>query len=324
MMRHTLYIILAATLLLATTATHAIEPLAVRDGKVVEATTGKCQPLTGVSLAWHHFADQYYNADVVRTLVDDWHAEVVRAAVSVELGDGILKNPERAYKALYSVIDECIARDCYVVVDWHCHNIRLDEAKEFFTTVATKYGDKPNIIYEIFNEPEYQTWEEVKAYSEEVIATIRAIDSDNIIIVGCPHWDQDVDIVADDPIDGFDNLVYSFHFYAATHQQENMTRCDYALSRGLPLIISECGGMNHLGQGVVDFEWWGRWTEWARENGVGWIAWSLSDKVETCSMLRHGATPHPTDGGWGVHDLKDWSLLVMASLHQEYILNNEN
>lgn len=323
MRRYTLYIIYSIAALFATTSTTlAVEPLAVRNGKVVEAKSGKTQALTGVSLAWHHFADKYYNADVVRTLTEDWHAEVIRAAVSVELGDGILQDPERAYKALYTVIDECIKRDCYVVVDWHCHNIRLNEAKQFFTRVATDYGDKANIIYEIFNEPEYQSWAEVKAYSEEVIETIRAIDPDNLIIVGCPHWDQDVDIVADDPIKGFDNLVYSFHFYAATHQQANMDRCDYALAKGLPLIISECGGMNHLGQGMVDIEWWGRWTNWARRNDIGWIAWSLSDKVETCSMLRHGATTTPAQGGWEVADLKDWSLLVMATLHQEAELNN--
>ena len=83
----------------------AVEPLAVRKGKVVKARNGEVQALTGVSLAWHHFADKYYNRGVVRTLVKEWHAEVVRAAVSVELGDGILKNPERAYKALYTVID---------------------------------------------------------------------------------------------------------------------------------------------------------------------------------------------------------------------------
>ena len=301
----------------------AVEPLAVRKGKVVKARNGEVQALTGVSLAWHHFADKYYNRGVVRTLVKEWHAEVVRAAVSVELGDGILKNPERAYKALYTVIDACIEYDCYVVVDWHSHNIRLEEAKEFFKSVATKYGHHPNIIYEIFNEPEYQSWREVKAYSKEVIASIRAIDPDNIIIVGCPHWDQDVDIVANDPIVGYNNLVYSFHFYAATHQLDNMRRCEYALERGLPLIISECGGMNHLGQGEVDFEWWGRWIGWARERGIGWIAWSLSDKVESCSMLRHGATTKPRRSGWKSRDLKDWSLLVMASLHQEYQLNQE-
>ena len=72
----------------------------------------------------------------------------------------------------------------------------------------------PNVIYEIFNEPDYETWPEVKAYSEEVIKTIRAIDPDNIILVGSPRWDQDIHLPAADPIKGYANLMYTVHFYA--------------------------------------------------------------------------------------------------------------
>ena len=40
----------------------------------------------------------------------------------------------------------------------------------------------------------------VKAYSVEVIKTIRAIEPNAVILVGCPHWDQDIHLAADDPI----------------------------------------------------------------------------------------------------------------------------
>ena len=43
-----------------------------------------------------------------------------------------------------------------------------------------------------YNEPDHETWPEVKAYSEAVIKAIRANDPDNIILVGSPHWSQDV------------------------------------------------------------------------------------------------------------------------------------
>ena len=221
-------------------------------------------------------------------------------------------------RALETVVEACIEDHCYVVIDRHCHHIRTEEAVGFFTEAARRWGDKANVIYEIYNEPENDTWSEVKAYAERVAAAIREIDPDNIIIVGSPHWDQDVDIAADDPLTGYGNIAYSFHFYADTHRAENMERCDYALSKGLPLIVSECGAMDHLGGGEVNYEWWGRWMQWAERNDIGWIAWSLSDKVETCSMLRHGA---PAEGGWGIDDLKDWSLLVISSLKQK---TNEN
>jgi len=81
--------------------------------------------------------------------------------------------------------------------------------------MARKYKDYPNIIYEIFNEPVDDSWETVKAYSEEVIKTIRAFDKSNVILVGSPHWSQDVHIVADNPLVGFENIMYTLHFYAA-------------------------------------------------------------------------------------------------------------
>ncbi|NJK84919.1 MAG: glycoside hydrolase family 5 protein [Bacteroidales bacterium] len=78
--------------------------------------------------------------------------------------------------------------------------------------MAKKYGKYPNVIYEIFNEPDKETWPEIKAFSIEVITEIRKIDPDNIILVGSPQWDQRVDLAAEDPITGFPILMYSLHF----------------------------------------------------------------------------------------------------------------
>ncbi len=86
--------------------------------------------------------------------------------------------------------------------------------------IAEKYGDKPNIIYEIYNEPMQISWQnDVKPYSEEIIKTIREIDPDNLIIVGTTTWSQDVDIASLDPLK-FNNIVYSLHFYASSHKQD--------------------------------------------------------------------------------------------------------
>jgi endoglucanase len=168
--------------------------------------------------------------------------------------------------------------------------------------MARTYGDKPNIIYEIFNEPDQETWPEIKAYSIAVIKEIRAIDPDNIILVGSGHWDQDVHIVADDPITGYDNLMYSLHFYAATHKQWLRDRADYALQKGLPLFVSESAGMKADGDGDLDYQEWKQWFEWMETNKISWVIWSIADKNESSAMLLPRAS---SDGGWQADDMKE-------------------
>jgi endoglucanase len=151
----------------------------------------------------------------------------------------------------------------------------------------------------------------VKNYSTQVIATIRAIDSNNVILVGSPHWDQDVNLPADDPITGFKNLMYTLHYYAATHKQELRDKADYALKKGLPLFISESAGMEATGNGKINKEEWQKWIDWSERNKISWITWSVSDKNETCSVLQAGAA---SDGNWDEGDLKESGIMAREYL----------
>lgn len=45
---------------------------------------------------------------------------------------------------------------------------------------------------------------------------IRKYDQNNVIIVGTPNWDTDVDVVAKSPLTGYSNIAYTLHFYAGT------------------------------------------------------------------------------------------------------------
>jgi hypothetical protein len=279
--------------------------------------------LRGVSFGWHCWWAKYYNADAVATLKSDWNAEVVRVAIGVEPEGAYLTDPALAMNCLTNVVDAAIANDMYVIIDWHAHYIHLDAAKQFFTDVAKRYKDVPNVIYEIFNEPwDDMPWNEVKAYSTEVIQTIRTIDSDNIILVGSPHWDQDVHVVADDPITGFDHLMYTLHFYAWTHRQELRDRADYALSKGLPIFVSECAGMEASGDGPIDPVEWQAWQRWMADRRMSWLAWSISSKTETCSMIvaddKSGDIPSPLSD-WGESDLTRWGKMVRKALRDSHL-----
>ena len=70
---------------------------------------------------------------------------------------------------------------------------------------------------EIYNEPLDVSWDEkVKQCAESVI---RAINSDNLIVVGTTEWSQRVYLAAENPITGFDNIAYTLHFYSSIHKQ---------------------------------------------------------------------------------------------------------
>lgn len=258
--------------------------------------------LRGVSFGWHNWWPRFYNHETVQWLADDWKCNVVRAAIGVEPKKGYLNKPEWGKKKLEAVVNAAIAEDIYVIIDWHAHDLHLEEAKVFFAEMAQIYGQVPNVIYEIFNEPNNETWDEVKAYSIEVINAIRKYDPDNIILVGNPNWDQDVHLVADNPIEGQINIMYTLHYYAATHDNYLRERGDYAISKGIPIFISESAGMKADGNSAIDYEEWQAWIDWAEERKISWITWSIADKDETCSMLYKKAS---AKGQWKDKDLKE-------------------
>ncbi|MDP4276052.1 MAG: glycoside hydrolase family 5 protein, partial [Bacteroidota bacterium] len=181
---------------------------------------GDTMVLRGVSFGWHCLHPRFYNDSCVGFLANDWKCNVVRAAMGVDLDLGYRTDPKGSVNCITTVVDAAIKHGIYVLIDFHSHKIHTREAKAFFTLMANKYKDSPNVIYEIFNEPDDScTWKAVKRYSEEVISTIRAIDPDNIILVGCPRWDQEIQLVAADPLRNQTNIMYTMHFYAGTHKQ---------------------------------------------------------------------------------------------------------
>jgi len=278
----------------------------------------KGQPvmLRGVSFGWHNWWPRFYNEKTVTWLKEDWKVNVVRAAVGVlnEAQDNsYLHKPQAAWDCLYAVVEAAIKNDIYVIIDWHSHDIHTDKAIDFFKIVAEKYKDYPHIIYEIFNEP-VQPWSEVKAYSEAVIAAIRAIDRKNIILIGTPTWSQDVDVAANDPVTGYDNLMYSLHFYAATHKQFLRNKAKTALQKGLPLFVSECAAMEASGNGPIDVQEWQTWVKFMKDNGISWITWSIADKNETCSMIKNTSSPI---SGWTKNDLKEWGQMVREEFQKQ-------
>jgi endoglucanase len=270
-------------------------------GNKIVGEHGNPVQLMGMSMYWSVWGpEKYYNRDVVGWLVKDWKIDLIRASMAVEINQadnnkGWVHHRERQTAMVEAVIESAIANGIYVLMDWHTHHIHTDYAKEFFGYMAQKYGRHPNIIWETFNEPVNQSWEEISEYTNEVTAVIRK-HSDNLIIAGTRRWSQQVDEPANNPLPD-KNTAYSLHFYAGTHGKNLRDIGDYALSKGIALFITEWGTSDaDGGRNMKIFEQQSEeWIQWALERDISMANWSLSDQNESSSALVRGAS---TSGGW--------------------------
>ncbi|BCE00979.1 cellulase family glycosylhydrolase [Marinicellulosiphila megalodicopiae] len=282
------------------------------DGNKLKGCGGKDVQLRGMSMFWSQWSGQFYNSGVVDTLVDDWKVNAVRAAMGVDADAGYLDGGQAAELAnVETMINAALNRGVYVIVDWHTHhgedaNIK-SSAITFFEDIARRYGDNPNIIYEIYNEPLDVTWDAVlKPYAEDVIRAIRAIDPDNLIIAGTQNWSQEVDDAGRNPITNYPNIAYTIHFYACTHKDDIRANVQSAIDNNVVVFATEWGMSqanggtngtypNTTNDNTICADETTKWLDLFDANNISWFNWSLIDKEESSAALKPGAS---VTGGW--------------------------
>lgn len=276
---------------------------------------GEAIALRGMSLFWSQWGGDYYNEETIKWLRDDWKCTVVRVAVGVEAG-GYLDNSYQEYQKATAAIDACIKLGIYVIIDWHDHHAEnhLIEAIFFFDNISKTYGDQPNIIYEIYNEPLDVSWENVlKPYSQAIVNTIRANDSNNIIVAGTPNWSQDVDAVINNKIDD-PNVAYALHFYTGTHREWLRDKAIRAMNAGVPLFATEWGLSEANGTGEINLVESGLWLDFLEQYNLSWCNWSIMNKDESSAAILPTTT---TLSGWNSNQLSESGNMIRAYLIQE-------
>lgn len=266
---------------------------------------GDTVSFAGNSMFWSNTGWEgapFYNASCVSWLQSDWNATIVRAAMGVEDNGGFLSDTTNKTR-LKAVVDAAIANDMYVIIDWHSHHAEQyqSQAIAFFQEMATLYGGYDNVIYEIYNEPLQVSWSNtIKPYATAVISAIRAIDPDNLIVVGTPTWSQDVDVASLDPITGYSNIAYTLHFYAGTHGQTLRNKALTAMNNGIALFVTEWGTVNANGNGGVATTSVNEWANFMCQNKLSHCNWSVCDKNEGASIVTPGSSPF---GNWSASNL---------------------
>lgn len=277
--------------------------LSVKGTDIVDESGSKYQ-LKGVSTHGITWFPDYVNKDAFQSIRDDWDANLVRLAMYTDTGDsnGYCSGGDK--DSIRGLVDAGVTAatelGMYVIIDWHIlndnnPNSHIDDAKEFFDDVSAKYSSNHNVIYEICNEPNGGTsWSDIKSYAEIIIPVIRKNDKNAIIIVGTPNWSQDVDIVSEDPITGYDNIMYAVHFYAATHKDDLRNKVKTAISNGLPVFVSEFSLCDASGNGGIDYDSSDVWFDLINDNNLSYASWSLCNKNETSALIKPDSTATST------------------------------
>lgn len=180
-------------------------------------------------------------------------------------------------------------QDMYAMIDWHIlndgdPNEHIEDAREFFDEVSKKYRDYNNVIYEICNEPNHTDWASVKKYAEVIIPIIRNNDPDSVIIIGTTNWSQDVDVAANDPLN-YDNIMYTLHFYSASHRQQLRDKANIAINKGLALFVTEFGITSSSGDLPIDEDEANIWIDFLEDNKISWCMWNFSRAQEASAAL---------------------------------------
>ena len=290
--------------------------------------------LRGASTHGMHWFPQYVNQNAFQTLRDDWGINMVRlVCYPRDVGSvGYLTGGDSTKQQLDTLIqngvDYATKLGMYALVDWHVHaynpNEYLKEAKIFFTKYATMYKDHDNVLYEICNEPTDTNWysgngKDLYTYCSEVIETIRAIDPDAIIICGTNTWSQDVDQVAAKPMKalGYENIMYTCHFYSATHQENLMKKVRQATKDGTPIFVTEFGICSADGNGSYNPESADRWIALLDELNISFACWSYSNCNEKSAYFKSSCSN--AGGDWTADDLTTtgkW-LINTCRAHEE-------
>jgi endoglucanase len=274
----------------------------------------------------------------MKALREDWNCNIFRIALYVDEEGGYAYNRTHLTRHVENVVKWCAENGMYCLIDWHVHapgdpqhwkyrnrpETGIDLAADFFTYCARRFQNQKHVIYELCNEPNGKDekgvdvgWEtHIKPYCEDMLKIIRGYDSDVVVVCGTPSWSQRVqDVIGKEPQDEngnvYGNLMYTYHFYAASHNDGRPidTKTSFkghdfmklfregdpdagipCLLEALPIFVTEWGTTDASGWTNFRPDLSDMWLEIFNggNNGnqtVSWCNWSLSAEGGVCGAL---------------------------------------
>lgn len=209
---------------------------------------------------------------------------------------------DEGFALLDPVVGWCKAAGLWVVLDLHCApggqtGTNIDDSWGYpwlyesaadqqatvavWRRIAQHYRDETAVLgYDLLNEPNPQYHglpnynQALKDIYRQIVAGIREVDQNHIVILGGARWDQDFSIF-DAKIDA--NAMYTFHSYW-TDPTDAAVRAfvDFRDDHNVPLWLGESG--ENTDQWITQF------VKVLEQNHVGWCFWPYK-KVDKASCM---------------------------------------
>ncbi|GAA2582018.1 cellulase family glycosylhydrolase [Dactylosporangium fulvum] len=253
--------------------------------------------LRGMSTHGIQWYSQCVTDASLNALATDWNADVLRVSMYIQEG-GYETNPQLFTDRVHSYIEQATARGMYVIVDWHMltpgdPNHNLDRARTFFTAIAQRHAAKTNILYEVANEPNGVGWPAIKSYAEQIIPVIRAQDPEAVVLVGTRAWSSlglsdgasETEVVNNKV--NATNIMYTFHFYAASHGSSYLNALSRAADQ-IPMFVTEFGTQEASGDGPDNFAQAQAYLDLMASKKISWTNWNFSDDFRSGAVFTTG------------------------------------
>jgi endoglucanase len=223
-------------------------------------------------------------------------ANVIRIPVHPE---NWVNDKDYLWRYLDPIITWAGESNVYVIIDWHyIGNIATgagpempdiadkpkDLTLEFWQLTARYFREVPNVIFEIYNEPQSIGAEEWRSNAVEIVQAIREQGASQLVIVGGIDYGKDLSWVIKHPIDD-ENISYASHIYPV-HSSSQWNYLFGTVAEKYPVLITEWGFMDEnrntaqsylAGDGATYGE---PFLEYLNARDIGWVACWYDDKWE--------------------------------------------
>lgn len=226
--------------------------------------------------------------------IQETNANVIRIPVHPEEW---IKDEDYLWRYLSPIVSWAGELNMYVIIDWHyignvatgagsqMPNINIapkELTMEFWRLIATYFRDAPNVIFEVFNEPESIGAEEWRSNATEIVQVIRDQKAEQIIIVGGLDFGRDLSWVIENPINA-KNIAYATHIYPI-HSSDMWQYWFGDVAEKYPVLITEWGFMDENRDAAPDYligselTYGHPFTEYLNAREIGWVGCWYDDE----------------------------------------------